>query len=88
VCAAAPRSAVLVFGRALLGLGAGGLLQGALAIIGYVVPLAKVPMYQGVVVSAIGISVCIGPVVGGALTQYAHWRKHTDLHVSITETSS
>ncbi|KAK4206941.1 cytochrome P450 [Rhypophila decipiens] len=74
VCAAAPRSAILVLGRALLGLGAAGLLQGALAIIGHVVrPLDKVPLYQGIVVSALGVSVCVGPVIGGALTEYANW---------------
>lgn len=73
--AASPSSAVLVFGRALLGVGAAGLLQGALAIIGYVVPLEKVPAFQGIVVSAMGISVCIGPVIGGAITEYVKWRK-------------
>ncbi|KAH8787843.1 major facilitator superfamily domain-containing protein [Diaporthe sp. PMI_573] len=74
VCAAAPSSNVLVFGRALLGVGAAGLAQGALAIIGYSVPLDKVPMYQGIVISAMGISVSVSPVIGGALTQYATWR--------------
>lgn len=74
ICATAPQSSILIFGRAFLGLGAAGLLQGALAIIGYVVPLEKVPLYQGVVVSALGISVCVGPVIGGVLTQFVSWR--------------
>ncbi|EHK96007.1 putative HC-toxin efflux carrier TOXA [Glarea lozoyensis 74030] len=69
----APASNILIFGRALLGVGAAGLLQGALAIISYSVPLEKVPVYQGVVTGAIGISVSVGPVIGGALTQYAGW---------------
>ena len=58
----------------MLGVGAAGLLQGALAIISYSVPLDKVPVYQGIVIGAMGISVCVGPVIGGALTQYANWR--------------
>lgn len=33
-------------------------------------------MYQGIVIGAMGVSVCIGPVIGGALTQYASWRKY------------
>ncbi|ORY10364.1 major facilitator superfamily domain-containing protein, partial [Clohesyomyces aquaticus] len=74
ICAAAPNSSVLIFGRAFLGFGAAGLLQGALAIIGYSVRLDKVPMYQGVVVSSLGISVCTGPLIGGALTDHASWR--------------
>lgn len=76
VCAAAPSSNVLIFGRAFLGVGAAGLLQGALAIISNVVPLQKVPQYQGIVISAMGISVCLGPIVGGALVQYANWRMY------------
>lgn len=75
MCASAPRSDILIFGRALLGLGASGLLQGALAIIGYVVPLEKVPLFQGIVISAVGISIFIGPIIGGTLTEYATWRK-------------
>ncbi|KAF2464463.1 efflux pump antibiotic resistance protein [Lindgomyces ingoldianus] len=74
ICAAAPTSSVLIFGRAFLGFGAAGLLQGALAIIGYSVRLDKVPLYQGVVVSSLGISVCTGPLIGGALTDHASWR--------------
>ncbi|KAI6088863.1 MFS general substrate transporter [Hypoxylon rubiginosum] len=74
VCASAQSSSILIFGRAFLGFGAAGLLQGALAIIGYAVRLDKVPLFQGVVVSSLGISVCVGPVLGGVLTDYTTWR--------------
>ncbi|KAI1363649.1 MFS general substrate transporter [Xylaria arbuscula] len=74
ICASAKQSEVLIFGRAFLGLGAAGLLQGALAIIGYVVSLDKVPLFQGVVVSSLGVSVSIGPVLGGVLTERVSWR--------------
>ncbi|KAI4858581.1 major facilitator superfamily domain-containing protein [Hypoxylon rubiginosum] len=73
ISAAAPTSAVLIFGRAWLGLGAAGLLQGALAIIGQTVSIDKVPLYQGIVLSAMAVAVCCGPVIGGALTQYVNW---------------
>jgi MFS family permease len=79
-CASAPTSNILIFGRALLGVGAAGLLQGALAIISYAVPLDKVPAYQGIVIGAMGISVCVGPVIGGALTQYATWRAYIQIY--------
>ncbi|KAF2971336.1 hypothetical protein GQX73_g2190 [Xylaria multiplex] len=74
ICASAIKSDILIFGRAFLGFGAAGLLQGALAIIGYVVRLDKVPLFQGVVVSSLGISVSIGPVLGGVLTDRVSWR--------------
>lgn len=68
---------MFIFGRAFLGFGAAGLLQGALAIIGYVVRLDKVPLFQGIVVSSLGISVCIGPVLGGVLTDRAGWSMYS-----------
>ncbi|KAK7917810.1 hypothetical protein PG985_011418 [Apiospora marii] len=56
ICAAAPTSAVLIFGRAWLGLGGAGLLQGALAIIGEAVTVDKVPLFQGIVVSSMALA--------------------------------
>ncbi|KAJ2994926.1 hypothetical protein NUW58_g1419 [Xylaria curta] len=74
ICAAAPTSPVLIFGRAFLGLGAAGILQGALAIITDVVKLEQVPLFQGVVTSSLVVSSTLGPVIGGALTQFVSWR--------------
>ncbi|GME24191.1 hypothetical protein EAF04_007999 [Neofusicoccum parvum] len=74
VCAAAPNSTSFIVGRAVAGIGAAGLFQGALGIIGYTVALEKRPLYMGVVISVFGISVCVGPVLGGVLTDHASWR--------------
>lgn len=74
MCAAAPSSAVFILGRAVAGLGAAGLFQGALGIVGLIVPLEKRPFYLGIVVSVFGIAVCFGPIVGGVLTDRASWR--------------
>ncbi|KAK8110701.1 MFS general substrate transporter [Apiospora kogelbergensis] len=74
VSATAPNSNALIAGRAILGLGASGLLQGALSIIGLVVEVDKVPLYIGIVVSSMGFSTCAGPVIGGAITEHIGWR--------------
>lgn len=74
LCAAAVRSDMFIVGRAVAGLGAAGVLQGALSIISQVVPLKSRPLYMGVVISVFVIAVTVGPVLGGALTQHATWR--------------
>ncbi|KAI9878025.1 MAG: hypothetical protein M1830_002145 [Pleopsidium flavum] len=70
------RTCIVVFevARAVAGLGAAGLLQGSLSIIGYAVELEKRPLYMGIVISVFAISVCVGPVIGGALTTNSTWR--------------
>ncbi|KAH5296153.1 hypothetical protein HBI12_213810 [Parastagonospora nodorum] len=74
ICATARSSAILIFGRAFLGFGASGLLQGALGIVSYIVRLEKVPMYQGFVAGAAAVSATAGPVIGGGLTDSTGWR--------------
>ncbi|GKZ28913.1 hypothetical protein AbraIFM66950_001871 [Aspergillus brasiliensis] len=74
LCAAANSSPMFIVGRAVAGLGAAGVLQGALSIIGQVVQLEKRPLYMGIVISVFVITVCVGPPLGGAFTQHATWR--------------
>lgn len=74
MCAAAPSSPVFILGRAIAGVGAAGILQGALSIISQIVPLEKRPMYMGIVISVFAVTVCAGPPLGGAFTQNLSWR--------------
>ncbi len=74
LCATAPRSAVFIVGRAVLGIGAAGILQGGLAIIGAIIPLEKRPLYISIVLSVFGLATCFGPVLGGAFTTGVSWR--------------
>ncbi|PYI23592.1 hypothetical protein BO86DRAFT_305537 [Aspergillus japonicus CBS 114.51] len=74
LCAAAVSSRMFIVGRAIAGMGAAGILQGALSIISMTVVMEKRPLYQGVVISVFVISVCIGPVIGGAFTTHGIWR--------------
>ena len=74
LCAASPSSQAFIGGRAIAGVGAAGLLQGALGIITYIAPLQKRPLYMAIVISVFGISLCVGPVLGGVLTDRVSWR--------------
>lgn len=65
---------MFILGRAVAGVGAAGLFQGALGIVGYTVPRLKRPLYLGIVVSVFGVASCFGPIVGGVLTSDASWR--------------
>ncbi|KAL2815031.1 efflux pump antibiotic resistance protein [Aspergillus cavernicola] len=74
MCAAAPSSVVFIIGRAIAGIGAAGLYQGALSIVGVTVNLERRPFYLGVVLSVFGIAACLGPPLGGILTENVTWR--------------
>lgn len=74
ICASANHSYVFIIGRTVAGLGAAGVLQGALAIITHLIPLAKRQIYIGIVVSVFGFSACGGPILGGVLSDRCGWR--------------
>ena len=74
VCGVAPSSVVFIIGRALAGLGASGIVNGALTMLAGAVPLHKSPTYTGILLGVSQIGILCGPLVGGSLTQHATWR--------------
>lgn len=55
ICAVAPNSTVFIIGRALAGLGAGGLYAGAITILAHSVPLHRRPAFTGGVTAVFGV---------------------------------
>ena len=74
LCGAAQSMTQLILFRALQGLGAGGLVVLAQAIIGDLVAPRERGRYQGLFVSVFAISSLAGPLIGGVLTTFLSWR--------------
>ncbi|RGC65126.1 Multidrug resistance protein 3 [Micromonospora sp. MW-13] len=60
--------------RALQGLGGGGLMVSAFAIMGELIPPRDRAKYQGVMSAAMGATMIGGPLVGGLITDHFGWR--------------
>lgn len=73
VCATAQTGPAFIIGRAIAGLGAAGLVQGALCIISHTVKFEQRSFYNGIVTSVFGVAICFGPILGGVLTTKATW---------------
>ncbi len=64
---------VMIAGRAVQGLGAGGLMSLALAVIGDVIPPRERGKYQGFFAAVFGVSSVAGPLLGGWFTDNWGW---------------
>jgi len=74
LCAVSTSSMFFILGRTVAGLGSSGLENGALTLIAGAVPLHKRSFYNGIVFGVCQMGIVLGPLVGGALTQYVSWR--------------
>ncbi|MGH8981026.1 MAG: MDR family MFS transporter, partial [Acidimicrobiales bacterium] len=65
---------MLIVCRAFQGLGAGGLMVGAQAIVGDIVSPRERGRYQGLFGAVFAVATVVGPLLGGVLTQDVSWR--------------
>ncbi|HEX4704026.1 MAG TPA: MDR family MFS transporter [Pseudonocardiaceae bacterium] len=74
LCGFANSMTWLITSRAVQGLGAGGLMVTASALIADVIPLRERGRYQGALGSVFGVVTVIGPLLGGLFVDHLSWR--------------
>lgn len=74
LCGMSASMAMLVGSRALQGIGGGGLMVTATALIGEVIPMRERGRYQGMLGSVFGVTTVIGPLLGGWFTDHLGWK--------------
>src|SRR5689334_6467373 len=74
LCGFAQSMPQLIGFRAFQGLGAGGLMVGAMSVLGDLVPPRERGKYQGQFAAVMAVAMVGGPLVGGFITDHANWR--------------
>ena len=74
VSAVSPTMPLLLVGRALQGLGGGGLIAMALVAVGVIFPRRYIARAMAVVSTFWGVSAFFGPLIGGFFVEFATWR--------------
>ncbi|BBH67248.1 MFS transporter [Actinoplanes sp. OR16] len=74
---------MLVGARVIQGVGAGGLMVTAMALIADVIPLRERGKYQGALGAVFGVTTVVGPTLGGLFTDHLSWRWAFYINVPI-----
>lgn len=73
ICGLAPSMNILVAGRLVQGLGGGGLMVVAMAVVADVLPARERGRVQGLLGAVFGVSTVLGPLLGGFFVEQMSW---------------
>ncbi|KAE8849753.1 hypothetical protein PTNB85_00169 [Pyrenophora teres f. teres] len=74
ICGAALSSVMLILGRAVAGFGAAGIMNGGFTMLNSCVSPQQRPGMLGIMMAFGNLGAAAGPLIGGAITEYATWR--------------
>ena len=78
---------MLIAGRAVQGIGSGGMIMMLDTIVSDLVPLRKRGAFMGIIFAAVNVGTALGPFVGGIIVQTISWRWSFYLNLPIGGTS-
>ncbi|MBB4763308.1 DHA2 family efflux MFS transporter permease subunit [Amorphoplanes digitatis] len=84
LCGLAQDMTTLIWARVIQGLGGGGLIVTAMALVADIIPLRYRGRYQGTLGAVFGITTMAGPTLGGILTDQLSWRWVFYINLPVT----
>ncbi|KAG9038717.1 hypothetical protein FRB95_000307 [Tulasnella sp. JGI-2019a] len=74
ICGAAPNMTILIFGRAVSGVGAAGVMVSFMVLLARISPIEHRAFLFSLVAGVMFVSTVLGPLLGGVLTDRVSWR--------------
>ncbi|KAI2635457.1 MFS general substrate transporter [Xylaria nigripes] len=74
ICTLAGNFSILLVGRALQGVGGGGIYTLSYIVVSDIIPLRQRPKYLSIIMAGWAFGSVVGPIAGGAIAEHARWQ--------------